>query len=336
MPIGMDSAQGATIREWAKNDGAQEAIVSVLELLAGAGAGIAQVVRHAPISGLTSATQEINVQGEVQQQLDLITNDIMVGALSDHSLVAAMVSEEVEDVIQNKNAGSDARYVVCFDPLDGSSNIDTNGTIGSIFSVLELEEQSTPVQTENVLDAVHSQKAAGYLLYGPATLLMVTTGQSVAMFAYDLERGAFGLVQGNIQISQTATEFAINMAHQRFWDNAITQYVGECVEGESGPRAKRYNMRWAGSMVADVHRIFMHGGIFIYPALSSSGGANGKLRYLYEANPMEMLVKAAGGLTTTGPKPFKEIPIETLHQRIPVALGSTEEVEYLVGIYHQA
>lgn len=336
MPDGMNSAHGATIREWATNDGAEEKIISVLERLAGAGAGIAQIVHHAPISGLTSATEEINVQGEVQKQLDLITNDVMVSALSECTFVTAMVSEEVEDVIQNKGASSEAEFVVCFDPLDGSSNVDTNGTIGSIFSVLKLEGQSTPVQAENVLGAVHNQKAAGYILYGPATLLVVTTGQTVAMFTYDLERGAFYLVQENIQLAQAAQEFAINMAHQRFWDDAITQYVGECVAGESGPRAKRYNMRWAGSMVADVHRIFMHGGIFIYPALSTPDGANGKLRYLYEANPIALLVKTAGGLATTGPKPFRDVPIKALHQRVSVALGSTEEVEHLVRIYQQA
>jgi len=176
MQVKDSSGRGASVRSWAARQGADQSVVAALEVLADAGARIGQIVRSAPTKGLTFATEEINVQGEVQNQLDLTTNDVMVAALSGCAFIRAMVSEEVEDVIENKSAARDARLAVCFDPLDGSSNIDTNGTIGSIFSVLELPENCEQVHADDVLGAVHEQKAAGYILYGPATLMVLTTG----------------------------------------------------------------------------------------------------------------------------------------------------------------
>jgi len=322
-----------TLGNWLDQAQADPALVSALEGLADAAFKIAATIRSAPLLGQTGAANAVNVQGEDQKLLDVISNDVTVAALSASHHVAAMVSEEIEEVIQNPNADAKAGLIVCFDPLDGSSNIETNSAIGTIFSIIATDPANRPVTEPQVLEAASAQRAAGYVLYGPATLLVLTIGTSVAMFAEDAQNGQFVLVRDNITIARKASEFAINMAHRRHWEPAVTAYIDALVEGETGPRGRPFNMRWAGSMVADVHRLFVRGGIFIYPALQTPGGANGKLRLLYEANPMAMLVEAAGGKAIAGPVPLHQIKPQSLHQRVPLALGSAEEVEQLMGSY---
>lgn len=324
---------GTTLENWLDAQNADGDELSVLLSLSHAFVQIASAVRMAPMLGHLGEAGSVNVQGEDQKTLDVITHDIMVRALSGCPHVRAMVSEEEEQVIQNIRAHKDAYLTACFDPLDGSSNIETNITIGTVFSLLDIGAGDGPVTEAEILEGAARQKVAGYVLYGPATLLVLTLGSNVAMFVHDMAAGAFELVEDEIKIPEAASEFAINVAHRRHWQAPVAAYVDECLEGEQGPRGKPFNMRWAGSMVADVHRLFVRGGIFIYPALDTPGGAEGKLRLLYEANPMAMLVEAAGGSALSGAEPFHGVTPTSLHQRVPLALGSRQEVERLASKY---
>ncbi len=320
---------------WLKSQAADAALVDCIQHIATSCMKIAHLVGRAPLTGIAGSSDQTNVQGETQKQLDIISNDVMVEQLGQSPHIAAMVSEEVPDLIQNPDAAESARFVVCFDPLDGSSNIETNAAIGTIFSVLELDAPEAEVTTEKVLQSASSQIAAGYALYGPSTLLVLTTGKSVAVFAVDPDEKRFFLIEANVQIPEQTSEFAINMAYQRFWSPAVATYIEDCISGETGPRGKPFNMRWTGSMVADVHRLFVRGGIFLYPALSRPGGAEGKLRFLYEASPMAFLIETAGGGASTGTKALCSLKPAKLHQRAPTILGSKEEV-YLVANHHRA
>jgi len=326
--------QKQTLKDWIKGQGASKGVSDILLTIASSCTGIAKIVNDAPLDGLIGASSQTNVQGEVQKDLDIITNDLMVADLLTVSSVSAMVSEEIDEVIQNSNKSENANLAVCFDPLDGSSNIDNNGIIGTIFSVLELASNSKNITSSDVLSASRNQKAAGYFIYGPACLLMVSVGNKVAMFALSEKQQQFLLVDGgDVSIAKQSNEFAINMSYQRFWDSAIAKYIEQCLLGEQGKRKKNFNMRWAGSMVADVHRIFMHGGVFIYPSMDKKGSENGKLRFLYEANPMAMLVENAGGMAISNSLPIREIRATNIHQRVPVVLGSSQEVEILLNLY---
>lgn len=322
---------------WLADQREKPAIISTLNALAGAAIAIAWAVRQAPVDGNMGAIDQHNVQGEQQKKLDVIADEIMITTLNQVPDIAVMVSEEVAEPIINPNSKQGADFAVCFDPLDGSSNIEVNGTIGTIFSVLRLEgeqeDSQNPVEVSDIIAAVPRQLAAGYFLYGPSTLLVLTTGKSVNMFALNAAGDAFVLVREGLTIPVAATEFSINVAHRRFWEQAVSDYIDECLLGEEGPRGKRFNMRWAGSMVADVHRLFLRGGIFIYPALATPNGANGKLRFLYEANPMAMLVAAAGGSAISGGDPIAQVQARDIHQRVPLALGSREEVDQLAKKY---
>lgn len=331
--------QNISLIDWlngqgAKNgQGARKDIANIISNIAVSCIKIAKIVQNAPLKGQIGASKAINVQGEIQQDLDIITNDLMVKSLLNEPFVSAMVSEEIDNIIQNPNKHKEAKLAVCFDPLDGSSNIDTNGTIGTIFSLLELKDIQENIAEKQVLSASDNQKAAGYFLYGPACLFMLSVGQGVALFALDEKSQQFLLVKSDIIIPEQSNEFAINMSYQHFWDKAIKTYIADCLDGESGVRKKRFNMRWAGSMVMDVHRIFMHGGIFIYPALNKKGSENGKLRFLYEANPMAMLVENAQGMAISNPMLIRDIKATDLHQRSPVVLGSKQEVLQLLKLY---
>ncbi|MCF6343129.1 MAG: class 1 fructose-bisphosphatase [Devosiaceae bacterium] len=325
--------QKQTLKNWIEGQGASEGVSDILLAIASSCIKIAEIVKNAPLDGLIGASSQTNVQGEVQKDLDIITNDLMVADLLKVPFVSAMVSEEIDEIIQNPNKNENANLAVCFDPLDGSSNIDNNGIIGTIFSVLELASNSKNITQSDVLSASKNQKAAGYFIYGPACLLMVSVGNKVSMFSLSEKQQQFLLVDGDISIAKNSNEFAINMSYQRFWDSAIAKYIAQCLLGEQGKRKKNFNMRWAGSMVADVHRIFMHGGVFIYPAMDKKGSENGKLRFLYEANPMAMLVENAGGMAISNPLPIREISATNIHQRVPVVLGSSDEVEILLKLY---
>ena len=306
-----------TLSQWLAGAAPSPELAGVIETVAAACAEIAAVLRLAPLAGQTGLAGATNVQGEAQKQLDVISNDIFVRHLQGNAAVSILVSEELDEALHLNNEGG---FLVACDPLDGSSNLDVNVTVGTIFSVLA----SSPAAPD-LLQPGTSQLAAGYAAYGPATSLVLSFGQSVAAFALDAE-GQFTLTDDNITVPPTSAEYAINTARARFWDRATTAYVNENVAGEIGPAGKRYNMRWIGSMVADIHRILMRGGIFLYPLDSETLSKGGRLRLLYEANPMAFLVESAGGGATTGPQRIIELQPSGIHQRVPGILVSAEEV----------
>ena len=278
-----------------------------------------------------------NVQGEAQKKLDVLSNEILLDANEWGGHLAAMASEEMDLPHTIPHRYPQGEYLLLFDPLDGSSNIDVNVSIGTIFSVLKCPEGadlSTPEASEAAfLQPGTAQVAAGYAVYGPTTVLVLTVGDGVAVFTLDREQGGFVLTQENVQIPADTSEFAINMANQRHWEGPVQRYVAEMQQGRGGPLGKDYNMRWVGSMVADVHRIMTRGGIFMYPLDAKTRDKGGKLRLMYEANPMALLIEQAGGAASTGYRRLLDIMPARLHQRVPVILGSKNEVERVVG-YH--
>lgn len=305
---------------------------------------VARACKHIAVTigkgGLGEALGEAgsdNVQGEAQKKLDVISNDILLDANEWGGHLAAMASEEMDLPRLIPNRYPHGEYLLMFDPLDGSSNIDVNVSIGTIFSVLKCPEgadlSSETAAEQAFLQPGTAQVAAGYAIYGPTTLLVLTVGDGVASFTLDREIGSFVLTQENIRIPEDTKEFAINMSNQRHWEPPVQRYVAEMLQGKEGPLGKDYNMRWVASMVADVHRIMTRGGIFMYPMDAKTRDKGGKLRLMYEANPMAWLVEQAGGAATTGRQRILDIDPEKLHQRVPVILGSRNEVERVTA-YH--
>ena len=274
-----------------------------------------------------------NVQGERQMKLDILANDIFLRTNEWGGHLAAMVSEELEDVVSIPAPYPRGRYLLAFDPLDGSSNIDVNGTVGSIFSVLRCPEGATEPLAKEFLQAGTEQVCAGYAIYGPSTMLVLTLGRGVHGFTLDRELGEFMLTHPDLRIAEDTSEFAINASNERFWEPPVKRYVSECLAGASGPRTKDFNTRWIASLVAEVHRILLRGGLFMYPKDSKDPASAGRLRLLYEANPMAYLVEQAGGAASTGRGRILEVKPDDLHQRVPVILGSTNEVERIAR-YH--
>jgi fructose-1,6-bisphosphatase I len=246
--------------------------------------------------------------------------------------LAAMASEEMEGIYVVPIATPQGEYLLLFDPLDGSSNIDVNVSIGTIFSVL-LKPEGAGVSEQDFLQSGCKQVAAGYCVYGPQTTLVLTVGDGVAMFTLDREQGSFMLTEENLRIPADTKEFSINMSNMRHWDEPVKRYINECLQGKEGPRGKDFNMRWVASMVADVHRILTRGGIFLYPWDKRDPEKAGKLRLMYEANPMAWLVEQAGGAATNGKQRILDIQPDKLHQRVSVMLGSKNEVDR-VSSYH--
>ena len=320
---------------WLKGQGADPALVQTLEQIAGASVEISDAILEASLEGKATNSGTTNVQGEEQKALDIIANDIFLKHLENCPDVRLSVSEEVEHPIDNSGAREAAPFIVCFDPVDGSSNIETNSAIGTIFSILQTDDNASGDAENQILQSANSQIAAGYVLYGPTDLLVLTTGKSLAMFVLERKTGTFVLTKSGLSIVPQAAEFAINAAYSRFWDTPTATYVSECLAGKTGPRALDFNMRWSGAMVADVHRLFIRGGIFIYPALDKRGSENGKLRFLYEANPMAMLVEVAGGQAFMNKNSIRACRPKSIHQRVPVILGSASEVQRLVSFYSQ-
>ncbi|MDB5776949.1 MAG: fructose-6-bisphosphatase family protein [Herbaspirillum sp.] len=277
-----------------------------------------------------------NVQGEVQKKLDVLSNDILLEANEWGGHLAAMASEEMETIHLIPNRYPQGEYMLLFDPLDGSSNIDVNVSIGTIFSVLKAPEGMKTPTEQDFLQKGSQQVAAGYAVYGPQTVLVLTTGNGVHCFTLDREMGAWVLTQKDIQIPADTGEFAINASNARHWHAPVTRYVDEMLAGTTGPLKKDYNMRWIASMVADVHRILNRGGVFMYPADSRASGKLGKLRLMYEANPMAFIVEQAGGAATDGTQRILDIQPTKLHQRVPVFLGSKNEVERVTAYHREA
>jgi fructose-1,6-bisphosphatase I len=311
----------------------------LIEIVSRACQAISVAIGKGGLGGVLGEAGSDNVQGEAQKKLDVLSNDILLDANEWGGHLAAMASEEMDLPHLVPNRYPQGEYLLTFDPLDGSSNIDVNVSIGTIFSVLKCPEGadlSTPEAAEAAfLQPGTAQVAAGYAVYGPTTLLVLTVGDGVVVFTLDREQGQFVLTQENAQIPADTKEFAINMANQRFWEAPIQRYVGEMQAGKEGPLGKDYNMRWVASMVADVHRIMTRGGIFMYPLDSKLKDKGGKLRLMYEANPMAFLVEQAGGAATTGRQRILEIDPDKLHQRVPVILGSRNEVDRVTA-YHAA
>jgi len=294
---------------------------------------IAATVSRGELSGVLGVAGSENVQGETQKELDIITNNIMADHLAVSGLVAGMGSEEIEQPI-DVPAQERGEYLLMFDPLDGSSNIDVNISVGTIFSVLKAPMgcKETP-KLDDYLQKGIEQKAAGFVVYGSSTVFVLTTGSGVNMFTLDGTIGEFVLTTEGVAIPEDTTEYAINMANRRFWDESMKQYIEDCQLGEDGPLGKRYNMRWVASMVAEVYRILIRGGIFMYPYDSRDPSKAGKLRLMYEANPMGFIIEQAGGLASTGMGRIMEVESTGLHQRVPVVLGSANEVKK-VEEYH--
>jgi fructose-1,6-bisphosphatase I len=306
----------------------------LLEVVARACKSISHAVNKGALGGVLGTADSENVQGEVQKKLDIIANEVLIEANEWGGHLAAMASEEMDSIHAVPNRYPQGEFLLLFDPLDGSSNIDVNVSIGTIFSVLRKPEGSDQaVSEQDFLQPGAKQVAAGYCVYGPQTTLVLTVGDGVAMFTLDREQGSFVLTQENVRIPEDTKEFAINMSNMRHWDAPVRRYVDECLAGKEGPRGKDFNMRWVASMVADVHRILTRGGIFLYPWDKREPEKPGKLRLMYEANPMGWLVEQAGGAATDGRRRILDVQPTRLHERVAVVLGSRNEVER-VTTYH--
>ena len=305
----------------------------LLEVVARACKSISHAVNKGALGGVLGSASTENVQGEVQKKLDIIANEVLIEANEWGGHLAAMASEEMDSIYAVPNRYPQGEYLLLFDPLDGSSNIDVNVSIGTIFSVLKKPEGHVAVQEADFLQAGHAQVAAGYCVYGPQTTLVMTVGDGVAMFTLDREQGSFVLTQEHVQIPADTKEFAINMSNMRHWDEPVKHYIDECLAGKSGPRGKDFNMRWVASMVADVHRILTRGGVFMYPWDKREPDKPGKLRLMYEANPMSWLVEQAGGAATNGEQRILDIQPTQLHQRVSVFLGSKNEVDHVTELH---
>jgi len=296
---------------------------------------IAALTSKGDLIGILGAAGSENVQGEEQKKMDIITNDVFIEALEKNGHVAALASEEMDEVYNLPEQYVRGHYMVTFDPLDGSSNMDVNVSVGTIFSIIKAPEGVQNPTAEDFMQEGTSQVAAGYVLYGPASIFVMTTGNGVSMFTLDRDCGEFILTRDEVKVPEDTKEFAINMSNQRHWEAPMQRYIDECLAGKTGVREKDFNMRWVASMVAEIHRILTRGGIFMYPIDEKMKGAGktGKLRLMYEANPMSMIMEQAGGAATTAYERILDIKPTELHQRVPVVMGSKNEVERVTR-YH--
>lgn len=306
-----------------------ELILLIRTMLAGC-KEISFRVSQGALAGVLGSTLSDNVQGERQKKLDVIANQVLKDILSESGYVKAVSSEEEDDVVACNPGG---KYLVSFDPLDGSSNIDINSLIGTIFSIMEAPEDAAADDASAFLQPGTKQVAAGYVLYGPSTMLAMTTGNGTHIYTLDKTHGGFLLTQPNVQIPAQTKEFAINMSNQRHWQPAMQDYIADLLKGETGPRGKNFNMRWIAAMVGDIHRVLSRGGLFTYPQDSKNPDKPFKLRLMYEANPMSFLIEQAGGLSSTGYERIMEIQPEDIHQRVAVIMGSKDEVQTCLD-YH--
>jgi fructose-1,6-bisphosphatase I len=306
----------------------------LIEVVARACKRISIGVNKGALGDVLGSAETENVQGEMQKKLDIIANEVLIEANEWGGHLAAMASEEMEGIYVVPNRFPQGEYLLLFDPLDGSSNIDVNVSIGTIFSVLKKSSTHEGVSEKDFLQPGSQQAAAGYCVYGPQTTLVLTVGDGVAMFTLDREQGAWMLTQEGVQIPEDTKEFAINMSNMRHWAPPVSRYVDECLAGKTGVRGKDFNMRWVASMVADVHRILTRGGVFMYPWDKREPEKAGKLRLMYEANPMSFIVEQAGGAATNGKERILDLQPGKLHERVAVFLGSKNEVERVSG-YHR-
>jgi fructose-1,6-bisphosphatase I len=325
------------IEEQRKIEGATGDFTSLLNDIVTACKVISNLVNKGELVGVLGSAGSENVQGETQKKLDIITNEVFIKSNEWAGHLSAMASEEMDDIYEIPSPYPRGKYLLTFDPLDGSSNTDVNVSVGTIFSILRCPGERVCPKLDAFLQPGTQQVAAGYALYGPSTMMVLTTGNGVNGFTLDQDVGEFILTHPDMRIPTSTREFAINVSNMRFWEPPLRRYVEECLAGAEGPRSEDFNMRWIASMVAEVHRILTRGGIFMYPIddKMKAKGVGGKLRLLYEANPMSFIVEQAGGLSSTGRERILELQPADLHQRVPVILGSSEEVERVVA-YHDA
>lgn len=312
-----------TLADWLATETDDRDLMQTILAMAASGVEIAAALRVAALTGQTGLAGATNVQGEAQKPLDVISNDCVIKHLRHVPQVSILVSEELDEPLHLSSQG---RLLVATDPLDGSSNLDVNVTVGTIFSVLDARG--------GLLQAGQRQLAAGYIAYGPASVLAVRVKGTTSLFTLD-DAGTWQQSLERAEVPAASAEYAINSARERFWDAATRGYVAENVAGETGPAGQRYNMRWVGSMVADVHRILMRGGIFLYPLDSETMSKGGRLRLLYEANPMAWLMAGAGGAASTGREAILDVVPSAIHQRVPVILGSADEVRRVEDWYRK-
>jgi len=317
-----------------KVTGATGEFTSLLNDVSAACKAVADLVGRGSLYGELGAAIGINVQDETQKQLDVMANDLALSWCERGGQLFAMASEEMVDVYPVPEGYKRGRYLLIFDPLDGSSNIEVNGPMGTIFSVLRAPEQPSGNLADDFLQPGTEQLCAGYVLFGPATMMVLTTGNGVNGFTLNPDIGEFVLTHPGIRIPEDTKEYAINASNARFWEPPVRRYIDECLAGKEGPRGKDFNMRWVAAMVADVHRVLSRGGIFMYPLDDKIRDKGGRLRLLYEANPMSFIVEQAGGMASTGRGRIMDVQPTSLHQRIPVILGARNEVQRLVD-YHK-
>lgn len=330
----MSKTLGLYLREMETKHGIDPRLTGLVAHLADTCKEISFKVSRGALAGVLGSAGSENVQGETQKKLDVIANDIMCQACAESGYVSGIASEEMDHALQVPENCEVGPYLVLFDPLDGSSNIDINVSIGTIFSILPAGTPHRDVTDEEFLQPGVNQLAAGYVIYGPQTQLVFTMGHGTVVFTLDLSSGTYLQTCEGMNIPAAAKEFAINCSNMRHWEEPVVRYINELLAGKTGPRGKDFNMRWVAAMVAEVHRILNRGGIFMYPRDNRDPSKPGKLRLMYEANPMSWLIEEAGGVATNGYERIREIKPEGLHQRVAVFLGAKEEVE-LVTSYHK-
>jgi fructose-1,6-bisphosphatase I len=305
-------------------------LISLIKTILAATKEISFRVSQAQLGDIMGSTSDENIQGEVQKKLDVVANDLFKDILLESGFVKAISSEEEDTSVAGEK---DGKYLVSFDPLDGSSNIDINSLIGTIFSIHEAPSDMDASDPDMFKQAGHKQVCAGYVLYGPSTMLVMTTGSGTHFYVLDRTHGGYILVERNVQVPADTQEFAINMSNQRFWQPEMQNYISDLLAGDTGPRGKNFNMRWIAAMVGDIHRVLCRGGIFTYPSDNRNAKQPYKLRLMYEANPMAFLLEQAGALAMTSEGRIMDIEPSDIHQRVEVIMGSKNEVEACLAYY---
>ncbi len=321
-----------TLAHYLNNHSSNSAVTDVIITLTDIGKTISQLLKKGALADILGDVGHQNIQGEEQKKLDVLANDLLLEALAQNTHCAGVASEELDNATP---ANADGSLLVLFDPLDGSSNIDINMAVGTIFSILPYQRQGQISEDRDFLQAGNQQLAAGYLLYGTSTMLALTVEDSVAMFSLDPDSSDYVLVEDNVQIAADTSEYSINSSNYRYWRTPMQQYIDELIAGESGIRGRDFNTRWVAAMVGDVHRILCRGGLFTYPFDTKYAHKAGKLRLMYEANPMSLLIERAGGSATDAVNRILDLEPTDIHQRIPVVLGSKNEVDYVRNLHLQ-
>lgn len=319
-----------TLANYLNEQAVSPALNEVITTVTDIGKTISQLLRKGALADILGEAGNQNVQGEDQKKLDVLANDLLLDALAKNAHCAGVASEELDDATP---AHADGSLLVLFDPLDGSSNIDINMAVGTIFSVLPYQRQGQTSENSDFLQAGSQQLAAGYLLYGTSTVLALTITDNVVMFSLDPDTNDYVLIEDNVQIDADTSEYAINASNYRYWRAPMQQYIDELIAGETGVRGRDFNTRWVAAMVGDVHRILCRGGLFTYPFDTKYAHKAGKLRLMYEANPMSLLIERAGGGATDAVNRILDIEPTDIHQRVPVVLGSKNEVNYIKDLH---